>query len=226
MIPRQLAFDLANPPQPTLDNFVVGANAELVEHLRGITMLREQERSVYIWGSDGSGRTHLLRAATAALAARGLRVSYTDRGATPPDGAHEVDAAAVDDVELLTPEGESAFFRLYNVLRERGGIMLASGNAPPAGLRLRADLVTRLAWGLVYEVHALSDAEKLRMLTEHAASLDFDLAPELADYLFARVPRDMRTLVAMLHTLDRYSLETKRPVTLSLLREMLKEKNV
>jgi DnaA family protein len=224
MIPRQLAFDLANPPQPTLDNFVVGANAELMQQLRGITTLREQERSLYIWGHHGSGRSHLLQAAAAALTDRGLRVSYTARGATPPDGTQAIDAAAVDDVDLLTSEGESALFRLYNVLRERGGIMLAAGNAPPTALRLRADVVTRLAWGLVYEVHALSDAEKARMLTEHAASRGFDLAPELADYLLTRVPRDMRTLVAMVHTLDRYSLETKRPVTLSLLREMLKEK--
>jgi DnaA family protein len=225
MIPRQLAFDLANPPQPTLDNFVIGANAELVQHLRGLTMSREQERSLYIWGDHGSGRTHLLQAATAALAGCGFRVSYTARGATPPDGSQAIDGAAVDDVDLLTPEGESALFRLYNVLKERGGILLAAGNAPPAELRLRADVVTRLAWGLVYEVHALSDAEKARMLTEHAASRGFDLAPELANYLLARVPRDMRTLVAMVHTLDRYSIETKRPVTLSLVREMLKDQS-
>jgi chromosomal replication initiation ATPase DnaA len=35
----------------------------------------------------------------------------------------------------------------------------------------------------------------------------------------------MRPFVARVNTLDRYSIETKRPVTLSLVREMLKDQS-
>ena len=221
---KQLAFDLADAPQPTLDNFVVARNAELVQHLRDLGRSRERERSVYIWGPRGSGRTHLLEAVMTELAQRGWRVRYVPAAAKLPEHSHDIQAAAIDDVDLLDEAGESALFSLYNDLRERGGVMLAAGNTPPGQLPLRADVVTRLGWGLVYEVHALTDDDKMHALTQRAAALGFDLAPEVTQYLLSRVPRDMRTLIAVLDTLDRYSLETKRAVTLTLAREMLQER--
>jgi len=58
-------------------------------------------------------------------------------------------------------------------------------------------------------------------LAEHAARRGFSLLPEVSQYLLTHVQRDMRTLIAMLEALDRHSLETKRPVTLALAREMV-----
>jgi DnaA family protein len=217
---KQLAFDLADRARPTFENFVVGRNAELVQCLRELAPIPEAERSVYLWGAPGSGRTHLLHATLARLERRGLRAGYFAGDVTVPNGSDELDVAAIDDVELLN-ESQSAVFNLYNDLRERGGIVLAAGNAPPAQLRLRADLVTRLAWGLVYEVHVLSDDEKTHALTQYAATRGFDLPSEIMRHLLTRMQRDMRTLIAVVDALDRYSLEMKKPVTLSLLREML-----
>jgi DnaA family protein len=74
----------------------------------------------------------------------------------------------------------------------------------------------------VYQVHALSDDDKARVLAQHAASRGFDIEPDVATYLLNRIPRDMATLLALVDSLDRFSLEMKRPVTLSLVRELLK----
>ena len=221
---KQLAFDLADAPQPTLDNFVIARNAELVQHLHDLGRLREGERSIYMWGPPGSGRTHLLEGTVAELAQRGRRACYLGPEAQLSHDSHDIDVAAIDDVDLLDESGQSALFNLYNDLRERGGVVLAAGNTPPGQLPLRADVVTRLAWGLVYEVHALTDDEKMHALAQRAAARGFDLAPEVTQYLLSRVPRDMRTLIAMVDALDRYSLETKRAVTLTLAREMLQER--
>ena len=88
-------------------------------------------------------------------------------------------------------------------------------------MKLREDLVTRLGWGLVYQAHALSDEEKARALTDYAASRGFRLLPEVCDYLLTRAQRDLASLLAMIDALDRYSLETKRPITMPLVRELL-----
>jgi DnaA-homolog protein len=219
---KQLAFDLLAPALPTLDNFVVGRNAEVAQRLRALA--GATERVVYVWGAPVSGRTHLLQAALAELRRRGSRVLYIAGGAGPPAGIEgEIDAAAVDDVELLSDTAQVAVFNLYNRLRESGGVLIAAGCAPPARLALRPELVTRLAWGLVYEVHALSDVEKAHALAAHAAARGFALPREVVQHLLSHVQRDMRTLIAVLDMLDRYSLEAKRPVTLPLLREMLSE---
>jgi DnaA family protein len=219
---KQLAFDFVPPARPTLDNFIVGRNAEAVERLRELAARREGERFVYLWGASASGRTHLLRATLAALRDSGTRVVYcgadADLLALEPEA---VDAAAVDDVDNYGGLAQGALFRLYNALREKGGTLIAAGSMAAARLPLRADIVTRLAWGLVYEIHALSDAEKAQALAEHAAVRGFSLRPEVVRYLLTHARRDMRTLMALVESLDRYSLEAKRPITLSLLRELL-----
>ena len=219
---KQLAFDLAVAPAPSLENFVTGRNAEAVQRLRGIVRGAGGERFLYLWGAPASGRTHLLRAAAAEFERAGVRAAYIAGGDVAATLAGMgLEAAAVDDVDRLEAAAQAGLFNLYNRLRETGGALVAAGNAPPPALRVRADVASRLAWGFVYEVHALSDAEKTHALAEHAAARGFSLPPEVLSYLLARVPRDMRTLTAMVESLDRYSLEAKRAVTVPLARELL-----
>ena len=218
---KQLAFDFV-PPAPTLENFVEGRNAEVLQRLRDLASESRGERSVYLWGAASSGRTHLLQGALAAFERRGARVAYVAAGAeTALDELSESQVVAIDDAHDLGEPAQAVVFNLYNRIRDAGGVLIASGNAPPAQLKLRPDVKTRLAWGLVYEVHALSDAEKAEALAGHAAARGFSLPPQVSQYLLTRVKRDMRTLIAMLDALDRYSLEAKRPVTLTLARELV-----
>ena len=218
---KQLVFEFTPPPPPTLDNFSVGRNAEVVQRLREV-VAGAGERFIHLWGEPASGRTHLLKATLASLERPGARLAYcagdADLLALDPT---RIAAAAVDDVDRLGAAAQGALFNLYNLLRERGGTLVAAANAPPARLSLRRDVVTRLAWGLVYEVHALTDAEKAQALGAAAAARGFALEPEVVQYLLTHARRDMRTLIAMVDALDRYSLEAKRPVTLPLLRELL-----
>ncbi len=217
---KQLAFTLAPPPAPGLDNFHPGRNGELLKHLRDLVSGRAAERSVYLWGGAGSGRTHLLRATAFALQDAGIACRYVGRSEPVPEPA-DLRAIAVDDVEALDARNQRAFFNLYNQLRERSGIVLAAGNAAPARLHLRPELLTRLGWGLVYQVQALSDEEKAIALKGHAAQRSFDLPDGVVDYLLRHMNRDLQSLMAMLDALDRYSLEAKRPITLPLLKELL-----
>jgi DnaA family protein len=220
---KQLALDFAGQPQPTLDNYLAGRNGELVTHLRRLAGRQAGERFLYVWGRPGSGRSHLLKAAVGALQQGGTAAAYhaCAAGTRLTEGLERMDCVALDDVDRLDEEGQVAAFGLYNALRERDGMLLAAGAAPPVQLRLREDLVTRLAWGLVYQVHALSDEEKARALADYAAGRGFRLLPEVCDYLLTRASRDLPSLLATLQALDRYSLETKRPVTVPLARELL-----
>jgi DnaA family protein len=221
---RQLALDFASPPAPTLDNFVPGRNAELVANLRRLATVGPHERIFYLWGESGSGRTHLLRATVSERHRAGASAAYVACGPKTGlgDGLGRMDCVALDDVDQLGVEGQETAFHLYNALRERGGTLVASGAAPPVQLTLRDDLVTRLAWGLVFRVHGLSDAEKVRALIDHAAARGFPLLPEVGEYLLAHARRDMPSLLAVLDALDRYSRETKRPVTVTLVRELVR----
>jgi DnaA family protein len=224
---KQLAFDFSSCVEPTLDNFAIGRNAELVAHLRTMALARTHDRIVYVWGARGSGRTHLVKGALRAFAAGGASVMYV-ACAEPLSLAGELGrtrAVGVDDVERASEAGQVALFNLYNSVLENGAVLIAAGNAPPSRLAVRSDLATRLASGLTYEVHGLNDAEKAQALAEHAAMRGFTLPPEVCEYLLAHVRRDMAALLAVVDTLDRYSLEAQRPVTVPLVRAMLTQRD-
>lgn len=208
----QLALDLLQPLQPTLDNFVPGPNAEAVAALRMLAAGRLAERIVYLWGSAGCGRTHLL----AALAASGA-AWWT------PDAAADADGITlVDDVERLDAGAQVALFNRLNEVRTRArAACVVAGGAPPAHLPLREDLRTRLAWGYVYRLQPLTDDEKAAALAAHAAGRGLRCDPDVIPFLLTQLPRDMRTLVAALEALDAWALARKRALTLALAREWL-----
>ena len=194
---RQLTLGISPPPQPTLDNFIPGANAELVARLREFKAGNFPDVILYLWGEAGSGKSHLLRACAA--------------------------PHAVDDVEKLDEPSQIALFSAINEARQSGGRVLAAGNVPPPQLPLREDLKSRLAWGLVYHVKPLTDNERAAYLRAESERRGMRVPDEVIRYLLTHVRRDLPTLVAILDELDRTSLEKQHPVTLPLLKAALKD---
>ena len=198
---RQLPLEISPPAAPSLDNFVAGANAEALATVRALAAGSLSEAIVYLWGERGSGRSHLLRAATRANP--GL--------------------IAADDVETLDPTAQQTLFNAINAARDGGPAVLAAGGAPPGQLTLRDDLRSRLGWGLVYQLRAPGDAEKAGHLRAEAARRGLRLPEEVLAYLLSHLPRDLASLNAVLDSLDRYSLASQRPLTVPLVREALQK---
>ena len=221
MRPRQLLLDIRPDQEPGLDDFVIGSNDELVARLHSMCEPRAFDQ-LYLWGPPGSGRSHLLRGAYQQALQYGRPASLIaapaleDELAAPPGGL-----VIVDDVDALTEHGQGALFRTFNAARLVGLSLLLSGSEPPARLALREDLRTRIGATLVYQVHALSDAEKASALMRHAETRGMTVDPALVDYLLNHGRRDLPALIKVLDALDLASLEQQRPLTLPLLREIL-----
>lgn len=210
---QQLLLDIRPAARPTLDNFIPGPNRELLDHLKRWLRGETTETALYIWGPSGSGKTHLLNA----LAAEAGGFVWDGGGEIAPD----VPLIAVDDVESLVEPAQVAAFDAYNRAKAAGKRFVAAGENAPAGLRLREDLRTRLGWGLVYRLNPLSDADMQAALAKHAHDLGFDLDPAIANWLLTRTSRNLGYLLQIVEALDRYSLQTKRRITLPLLKEVL-----
>jgi DnaA family protein len=200
---QQLPLAISPAPAPTFDNFIEGANSEALLRVRELTEGSLQETIVYLWGEPGSGRSHLLRSAAA--------------GAAP-----ERQLVVVDDVHALDEAAQVSLFNAINLAREGRGAVLAAGNAPPARLALRDDLRSRLGWGLVYQLKALTDEDKARHLRAEAEHRGLRLPDEVIRYLLTHLPRDLPSLNSAIELLDRYSLSRQRHITLPLVREALK----
>lgn len=197
---RQLLLDFTQAPAPTFANFVHGGNAELFHALELAARGESPERVFYVWGEPGSGKSHLARAFEAAVSERaGFRV--------------------IDGIERLA---ESEQIGLFNDFNERAfDFLLATAGSAPREVPIRRDLSTRLATGLTYRVLPLTDPEKRDALAAHARSRGFGLSEEVSGYLLTHARRDMGSLIAALDSLDRYSLETGRPITVPLLKAAL-----
>lgn len=221
---KQLPLDIAQQSPATLANFVPGRNSELLQTLGNILAGGEKERFVYLWGGAGCGKTHLLQAAGRTCTDNGKKAIYFSCEGKTRFGtrSREADCVMVDDVDCLGPRAQIGLFNLYNRLRDDDhAFLLVSGPVAPARLKLREDLVTRLGWGLVYQVHELTDEEKVEAMKSHATGRGLDLPQEVCDYLIRHEQRDLPALMATVDALDSYSLASQRKVTIPLVRELL-----
>lgn len=215
---NQLLLDITPDWWPTFDNFVAGGNGELLSVLHQALSGESTERCIYIWGPDGSGKSHLLQACVSAAQNAHQDAIYA-QGIVP----ELAEMAAVDDVELLDDAAQIELFNLYNRIRDTGGMLLVSGRQSQQHLALRPDLRTRLGWGLVYQVQGLSDEEKAQALTRHARERGFMLASEITQYLLRHGRRDLPSLLAVLDALDEHSLRLHRAPSVPLLKEVMQQ---
>ncbi|WP_338848843.1 DnaA regulatory inactivator Hda [Massilia sp. W12] len=220
---KQLLLDLFEEEEQSLGTFAPGMNNhELLQLMQQVRQRRAPEHMIYLWGETASGKTHLLHALQDNRAC--LLRALPGRARMKVEGNQQkATLYLLDDCQYLSASAQIDAFALYNQIKERGAWLVASGNLPPADLPLREDLRTRLGWGLIYQLHPLSDEEKIAALEQTAKSRDIKLAPGVLPYLITHFRRDMRSLSGMLTALDKYSLETKRPITLPLLRKLLQQ---
>jgi len=228
----QLLLDLGPPPEPTLDNFIVGRNGEALTALRAV-LTGQGERSLHLWGESGSGRTHLLRAVGTRHGARYIAcgkeaVPNPAFGVESSHDRHDLENIhiwCIDDVQHGNAADQIALFNLINASRAHGSSIITSADAAPLHIGLpaeREDLRTRLGWGPVYWLQPLDDAEKQAAIALHADERGLALTPEVSRYLLSHFSRDMPSLIRLIDALDRYALKLHRTITLPLIRDYVR----
>lgn len=221
---EQLILDVLPVVPPRFDNFVTGRNGEAISHL----LAARSGQSLYLWGEHGSGKTHLLRAATRQ---NGLFVNAAaDMLPDPGEPVLPGFIIAVDDVNELSETQAAALFGLFNQWKARQDTpeaftLLSSGPCAPRQLQIREDLRTRLSWDLVYRLETLTDDERRGALLQRATDKGIRLGTEVTDWMFNYYARDMSALSSLLDALDRYSLAEKRAITVPLLKSYLQSRH-
>jgi DnaA family protein len=222
---KQIALDIGVASEPTFASFFAGPNEAALRHLQlwaGNPM--RSPVPTYLWGAAGSGKSHLLRSVRATLREQG--VGWLDASVQEP--AEFSDGWAVillDDVHLYNAVQQHAAFNWFvNAMSARDGHprgVLAAGEMPPADLKLREDLRTRLGWGHVFQLQVLSEPERRAVLRQAADARGVFLGDDVMDFMLTRFSRDLGSLMQLLEQLDGYALQTKRAITIPLIKSML-----
>ena len=224
---KQIALDIGLASAPSLANFFAGPNEAALRHLElWVANTLRSPVPTYLWGEPGSGKTHLLKAVVEVLREQGARVGWMDASVLEPPEFSEAWAAVIlDECHLYTAVQQQAAFNWFvNALNPADGQprwVLAAGNVPPADLRLREDLRTRLGWGHVFELHALTEPERRAVLRRQADARGLFLSDEAMDFMLSRFSRDLSSLMQLLDQLDGYALQTQRAITIPLIKAML-----
>ena len=224
---KQIALDIGLASDPSFANFFSGPNQAAVRHLElsAANPLRSPVPT-YLWGEAASGKTHLLKAVSEILRGQGAPSGRMDASMLePPEFDESWSVVILDDCHLYTAVQQRVAFNWFvNALNAADGNprwVLAAGNVPPADLVLREDLRSRLGWGHVFALQVLSEVERRSVLRREADARGVFLSDEVMDFMLTRFSRDLGSLMQLLEQLDGYALQTKRAVTIPLLKSML-----
>lgn len=223
---KQIALDIGLSAGPTVANFFAGPNEAALKHLvlwigdKSSAPSRSPVPS-YFWGPEGSGKTHLLKAAREGLREQGARVGWLGATDEPSDFDETWSAVVLDDVHLFTAEQQHAAFNWFVNAQTHHKPVLAAGEFAPVELKLRDDLRTRLGWGHIFGLQLLSESERRSVLRQAADARGVFLGDDVMDFMLSRFSRDLGSLMELLDLMDGYSLQTQRAITIPLIKSML-----
>ena len=227
----------------TFDQFVVGPSNRLAH--AACRAVCGQPGTLYnplfIHGSSGLGKTHLLQATCGDLLQRDrtCEVRYVtcetfindfvraiETGQLPQfrNAARRADALVIDDVQFLAKRESSQeeLFHTFNVLYQAGKQIILSADSPPSEIPTLEDrLVSRFNWGLVTQIDPPNRETRQAILHKKARLRGCEIPDELLDFVASRVESNVRLLEGALTKLISETQIGGKPMTLDTARNVL-----
>ncbi|HPD06444.1 MAG TPA: chromosomal replication initiator protein DnaA [Candidatus Bipolaricaulis sp.] len=235
-------------PEYTFATFVQGKNSQLA--FAAAQAVAEAPARAYnplfIYGSVGLGKTHLLHAIGAHVltAPTDASVVYTTSerfaieliqsiGANTTEQFRAkyrtVDVLLIDDVHFLkNKEGtQEELFHTFNELYGNGKqIVLSSDRSPDELQGLQDRLVSRFRWGLVADIQAPDFETRSAILREKARRRGLEVPDEVVELIASRITTNVRDLEGALIRALAYAELCQGPVTPAMLEEILPKEDL
>lgn len=228
----QLPLGIGLAASASFANYVPAAENQAIPRIVQEVACTQAATCLYLWGKQGTGKSHLLQAACQLVTEQGGLPAYLplkqciNHSPELLEGLEHLDLVCLDDVHAIVgfPTWERAIFHLFNCLREAHIPLLLSAHTAPKGIGFqRSDLVSRLGWGGVFMLSPLQPAELMLALQAHAKHRGLVLSPNVARYVVDHSPPDMSALLQRLDALDYASLSARRKLTIPFVRDLLQQ---
>lgn len=225
----QLTLSLDTAPATSFDSFHVDDhNALTRDAVRAFVNGELDDIQMYLWGSSGTGKSHLLSAACDTYNRQGYRIAYLPgemiNHSESIVGMENLDLLCIDDLQRLDHAAEVDLFNLINRCRALGTqlIVAADRSLDDLGLEL-LDLKTRLAWGLMFQLKPLSEEGLRNAFRKEIELRSLEASDEVLGYVLKRFPRRMNILKQVVDTLDKASLMEQRRITVPFIKSVFGE---
>ena len=236
-------------PRFTFENFVVGKPNELA-HAAARRVAEAQvgvNRAVpfnplFLYGGVGLGKTHLMHAIAwhirtndpsrkvIYLSAEKFMyqfiraIRFRDTMAFK-DQFRSVDVLMVDDLQFIGGRDatQEEFFHTFNALVDHNRQIIISADKSPSDLEgIEERVKSRLAWGLVADVHPTNYELRLSILQNKADASRFKIAVKVLEFLAHKITSNVRELEGALNLLDAHARLSGREITIEQAEEALR----
>jgi chromosomal replication initiator protein len=238
-------FSIQLDPRLTFDSFVVGKSNELafsaarrIADADAVTF-----NPLFLYGGVGLGKTHLMHAIAWHIAEKTpqRRVVYLSaekfmyefvRAIRFKDTMafkemfRSVDVLMIDDVQFISDKNstQEEFFHTFNALIDQNRQVIISADKSPSDLEgVHERLKSRLAWGLVADIHPTSYELRLGILQNKAASMGLPIPQDVIAFLAESITSNVRELEGALNRITAHADITAAPITIENTRIQLRD---
>ncbi len=232
-------------PKYMFETFVIGSSNRFA-HAASVAVAESPAKAynpLFIYGSSGLGKTHLLHAighyATTLGNARSVRYVSTeeftndfinslrdDKTSAFQRRYRDVDILLIDDIQFLEnrERTQEEFFHTFNTLHNANKqIVITSDRSPKQLATLEDRLRTRFEWGLLADIQPPDLETRIAILQKKAAQERLFAPPDVLEFIASRVSNSIRELEGALIRVTAFASLTRSSVELSLAEEVLRD---
>jgi chromosomal replication initiator protein len=253
--PRVAAVERLVPHRPesggfnakyTFDSFVIGSSNRFA-HAAALAVAEAPAQAynpLFIYGSTGLGKTHLLQAIAQYVSehSREMSVRYVTSETFMNDFINSLrdkriegfkqryrtyDVLLIDDVQFFEHKEriQEEFFHTFNSLYEAGSQIVMSSDRPPRDIAtLEERLRSRFEWGLITDIQPPDLETRIAILRKKVKTDGIHVPePEVLTFIAGRVSTNIRELEGALTRVVAFSSLTGRPMSVELSQDVLKD---
>ncbi|MBM2616877.1 chromosomal replication initiator protein DnaA [Actinoplanes sp. LDG1-06] len=232
-------------PKYMFETFVIGSSNRFA-HAAAVAVAESPAKAynpLFIYGSSGLGKTHLLHAighyATTLGHARSVRYVSTeeftndfinslrdDKTQAFQRRYRDVDILLIDDIQFLEnrERTQEEFFHTFNTLHNANKQIVISSDRSPRQLATLEDRMrTRFEWGLLADIQPPDLETRIAILQKKAAQERMYAPADVLEFIASRVSNSIRELEGALIRVTAFASLTRSPVQLSLAEEVLRD---
>jgi chromosomal replication initiator protein len=230
----------------TFDSFVIGSSNRFA-HAAALAVAEAPAQAynpLFIYGSTGLGKTHLLQAIAQYTSehAGGLTARYVTSETFMNDFINSLrdkriegfkqryrtyDVLLIDDVQFFEHKEriQEEFFHTFNTLYEAGSQIVISSDRPPREIStLEERLRSRFEWGLITDIQPPDLETRIAILRKKVKTDDIAVPDaEVLTFIASRISTNIRELEGALTRVVAFSSLTGRPMTTELAQDVLKD---
>ena len=229
----------------TFDTFVVGKPNALAHAAarRVVESAALPFNPLFIYGGVGLGKTHLMHAIAHAIEEQSpektvmylsaekfmyqfVKALRNDSTMNFKEQFRSVDVLMIDDIQFIAGKEstQEEFFHTFNALVDQNKQIIISADKAPGDLSgLDERLRSRLAWGLVADIHPTTYDLRLGILQTKRAQLGADVPDSVLEFLALKVTSNIRELEGALNRIVAHADVSRQDITLESTQEVLQD---